>query len=149
MRISTRTHAFLDFATVGFALIFPRLLGASDRFAQAITNLALGKIGYALLTRHELGLLRVIPMKTHLMLDAVAGAGVCALPFLVEEENEAVIACALGLGLFDIAAAPLTDTRSLPSNVGQLLCSGDITRAKSPVPPNEQATGDLGGATVS
>jgi cytochrome P450 len=118
MRISTRAHGILDLATVGFALAFPRLLGASDRFTRAATTLALGKLGYALLTRHELGLVKAIPMKTHLALDAAGGAAMCALPFVLEEqENPAVVACSVGMGLFDIAAAPLTDTRSLPPRI--------------------------------
>lgn len=115
MPISTRTHAFLDFATAGFALAFPRLLGASDRFTRTATGIALGKIGYSLLTRHELGAAKLLPMKTHLALDTVGGAAMCALPFLMdEEEKPAVTACAVGLGLLDIAAAPMTETRSHP-----------------------------------
>jgi cytochrome P450 len=115
MRISTRTHAILDLATAGFALAFPRLLGASDRFTNIMTTVAVGKITYGLLTRHELGAIKLLPMKTHLALDAAGGAAVCALPFVLdEEENPAITACAVGLGLLDIVAAPLTDSRSRP-----------------------------------
>jgi len=118
MRISTRTHAYLDIATAGFALAFPRLLGARKPFTKIATGMALGKIGYTLLTRHELGVVRVIPVKTHLALDAVAGSALAALPFVLEEkESSAVTACAVGMGLFDIAAAPLTETKSLPVQV--------------------------------
>lgn len=113
MRISTRTHAVLDAATVGFALAFPRLLGASERFTKTMTALALGKLGYTLLTRHELGVVKLLPMKAHLTLDAVAGAAASVLPFAQQpQENRAVTACAVGMGLFDIAVAPLTETRS-------------------------------------
>jgi cytochrome P450 len=116
MRISTRTHALLDFATVGFALAFPRLLGASPRFTKVATALALGKLGYTLLTRHEGGAAKLISMKTHLQLDMVGGAAMAALPQVldVQEEHAAVKACAVGLGLFDIAAAPLTESQSNP-----------------------------------
>lgn len=125
MRISTRTHAFLDLATAGFALAFPRLLGASNRFTNIMTAVALGKLGYGLLTRHELGVVRVLPMKTHLTLDAIAGAATSALPFVLdEEENPAVTACAVGLGLSDIAAASITETRSKPEIEGALVAPG-------------------------
>jgi hypothetical protein len=111
MRISTRTHAFLDFATAGFAMAFPRALGASARFTNIVTTVALTKICYALLTKHELGVFKVLPMKTHLVLDTIGGAALCALPFMIDEdENCEVTACAVGLGLFDIAAAPITET---------------------------------------
>jgi cytochrome P450 len=118
MRISTRNHAILDIATAGFALAFPRVFGASKRFTRISTAMALSKIGYTLLTRHELGAARVLPMKTHLALDSAAGAALAALPFVLDkQENSAVTACAVGLGTFDIAVAPLTDTRSLPPQV--------------------------------
>ena len=108
--ISTKTHGVLDYLTVGFALTFPRLLRCSDSFTNAVTVLALGKLGYAMMTKHELGLAKVIPMKTHLAMDAVGGAGMAMLPFLTDEDNPAAIACAVGMGLFDIAAAPMTRT---------------------------------------
>jgi cytochrome P450 len=115
MRISRRTHAFVDIATIGFALAFPRLLGASSRFTSTITAVALGKLAYTLLTRQETGLLKVVPMKVHLGLDAAGGAALCALPFISRKrENSAVTACAVGLGIFDIAAAATTERRSRP-----------------------------------
>jgi hypothetical protein len=112
--ISTRLHAFLDFATVGFALAFPRVLPCSRSTRNAITALALGKLGYALMTRHELGLVKLIPMRVHLALDSAAGAGLCALPFMLDEDDPATTACCVGMGLFDIAAAPLTETEMRP-----------------------------------
>lgn len=113
MRMSTRTHALLDLATAAFALAFPRLLGAGPRFTRLMTAIALGKLGYGLLTRHELGVAKVIPMKAHLTLDVVAGAATSALPFVLDkDENPAVIACAVGLGLSDAAAASMTKTRA-------------------------------------
>src|SRR5687768_14974641 len=106
--ITTRTHAVLDFATVGLMLAMPRMLDCSARFKRLLTLLAIGKLSYALLTRHELGLVRVLPMKTHLTLDVIAGGGLCVLPFLTgERDPETFIAC-IGQGLFDIAAAPMT-----------------------------------------
>jgi hypothetical protein len=133
MRISTRTHAFLDLATAGFALAFPRVLGASDRFTRIVTTLALGKLAYGLLTEHELGLVKVLPMKAHLTLDTIAGAAMCVLPFVRDEkENGAVTMCTVGLGLFDISAAPVTDTRSHPDG-GIVLQDGTATNSRQPV----------------
>ncbi len=55
VRISTRYHAVLHLATIGFALAFPRLLGACDRSTKVATTLAPGKLGYSLLTRQNSG----------------------------------------------------------------------------------------------
>jgi hypothetical protein len=112
-RISTRTHGMLDYLTVGFALAFPRLLGCNRKFTNAVTSLALGKLGYAMLTRHELAPVKLIPMKAHLVMDCIGGAALCAIPFALDEEDDpAAIVCAMGMGLFDIAAAPMTETRA-------------------------------------
>lgn len=108
--ISTKTHGVLDYLTVGFALAFPRLLGCNRRFTNAVTTLALGKLAYAMMTRHELGLMKAIPMKTHLVLDSIGGATLTALPFLTDEDDPAAMCCAVGMGIFDIAAAPLSET---------------------------------------
>jgi hypothetical protein len=109
MKISRSTHAMLDLVTVGFALAFPRVLGCRPAFTSAVTSLALGKLGYTLMTQHRLGIVKVLPMKAHLTMDAVGGAAMCALPFVTDEDDPAAIACSVGMGLFDIAAAPMTE----------------------------------------
>ena len=105
----------LDFVTVGFALAFPRVLNCNRTFTDAVTMLALGKLGYGLLSRHELAAHKWIPMPAHLAMDAVGGAALCALPFLTEEDDPAAVACAIGMGVFDIMAAPLTETEMRPA----------------------------------
>jgi cytochrome P450 len=114
MPISSRTHACLDLTTAGLALALPRMLGASERTTKLLTAIALGKIGYGLATRHELGLVKTLPMKTHLKLDALSGIALCGLPLVLDkQEKPAVAAAVIGLGLVDIAAASLTETRSI------------------------------------
>ena len=111
MRISTRTHALLDLAANGFALAFPRLLGAGPRFTRIMTALALAKLGYGLLTRHELGVVKILPMKAHLTLDAIAGAATSVLPFALDEEDEnpAVTVSAAALGFSEMITASVTE----------------------------------------
>ena len=109
--ISTRTHGILDYVTVGFALAFPRFLPCKESTKNAITTLFLGKLGYAMLTQHEMGLYKLIGMKTHLALDCMGGATLCAIPFMTDEDDPGTIACCVGLGLFDIAAAPISETQ--------------------------------------
>ena len=108
--ISTRTHAVLDLVTVGTMLAIPRVLGSSRRFTNAVTALAAGKLAYALMTRHELGIVKALPMKAHLTLDAIGGATLCALPFLMDEDDPTTVALCAGQGMMDIAVAPLTQT---------------------------------------
>ena len=121
--ISTKTHGILDFLTVGFALAFPRVLGCSKEFTNAVTMIAVGKLGYALMTKHELGVAKVIPMKAHLAMDAVGGATLAALPYLLDERDEAAMATCVALGLMDMSASVMTETQprddSMIPDVGQ------------------------------
>ena len=110
--ISTRTHGLIDYLTIWTFLTLPRLLGWNKELTNAMTMVALGKLGYTLFTRHELGAVKAIPMKAHLALDAMGGAAVCALPFLTDEDDmTATVVCA-SLGLFDIGAATTTETEA-------------------------------------
>ena len=117
--ISTQTHGVLDYLTVATFATLPKLLGFSPTLTRAMQTLAVGKLCYALMTDHELGVVRKIPMKAHLALDAMGGATLAALPFVLDEDDEVAIAACVGLGLFDIVAAPMTQTtsttRSLPA----------------------------------
>ncbi|HEX8912431.1 MAG TPA: hypothetical protein VF796_08725 [Humisphaera sp.] len=131
--ISTKLHGILDFATVGFALAFPRVLGCNRSFTNAVTMLALGKLGYALLTKHELGLAKVIPMKAHLAMDSVGGATLAALPFLTGEHSPAAMCCAIGMGAFDIAAAPMTETADVEEGgLASMASSAGSQASKAP-----------------
>lgn len=113
--ISTRTHALLDYLTVGTYLALPHALGWSRGLTNAVTAAAIGKLAYALCTRHEGGVIKAVPMKTHLVLDALAGASMAALPFTVDADdecNESARFILPAMGTFDIAAAPMTETTS-------------------------------------
>src|SRR5688572_29964819 len=109
--ISTKAHGVVDYLTIATFLTLPRVMGWSKPLTQGMTALALGKLGYTLFTRHELGLVKKLPMQAHLALDAAGGAALCAMPMLLGDEDD-VGACGAccALGLFDIAAAPLTQT---------------------------------------
>jgi len=109
--ISTKTHGVLDYLTIATFITLPRVMGWSKGLTQGMTLLGLGKLGYTLMTRHELSIVKKLPMQAHLALDAAGGAALCAMPMLLGDEDDvgAQAACC-SLGLFDIAAAPLTQT---------------------------------------
>jgi hypothetical protein len=109
--ISTKAHGILDYLTVATFLALPRVMGWSRPLTGGMTALALGKLGYTLFTKHELGAMKKLPMQAHLALDAAGGAALCAMPMLLGDEDD-VGACGAccALGLFDIAAAALTQT---------------------------------------
>jgi hypothetical protein len=110
--ISTKTHAILDYLTATTFIVLPEAMGWSTPLKRAVQFVGLGKLMYAMATDHEGGLVRTIPMKTHLVLDAIGGATLAALPHLVgdEDQDEGAAEVLGALGVFDIAAAPMTET---------------------------------------
>ncbi|MFO0954204.1 MAG: hypothetical protein U0835_24215 [Isosphaeraceae bacterium] len=107
-RMSTRSHGVLDLLTVGTLAALPRVLGCGDRTTRALTALAAGSLGYSLLTRYEIGLFPVLPMRAHLALDVAAGAWLCASPTMFAEEDASTHALLIGLGVLETGAALLT-----------------------------------------
>ena len=81
--IPTQVHAVLDYLTGGTLVAAPRLLGLTGTTAGKVLDLAGGiATAQSLLTNYELGLVKVVPMRTHLALDAASGAAVAASPWL-------------------------------------------------------------------
>jgi hypothetical protein len=111
--ISTATHGIIDYVTAGALLALPDLLGFSKPLSRAVRMIGLQKLAVAAATRNELGIVKLIPMTTHLALDAVTGATLCALPFMLEDEDDPDTACAalMTMGLMELAYVPLTDTQ--------------------------------------
>lgn len=110
--IPTRVHGVLDFLTAGTMLALPRALGWSQNTTRLLTGAAVGTIGYSLMTRYEMGLVKRLPMKAHLGLDAACGAALCASPWLLPDEPTEVKQTLVGLGLFELASALTTKTES-------------------------------------
>jgi hypothetical protein len=113
--ISTKTHAVLDYVTIAKFLLLPRVMGFSKTVTNGLAAVALVKLAYTMLTRHELGIHKVLPMKAHLAMDVAGGAMICALPFMAGDEDKTEIGACVAMGAFDILAAPLTETEMQPS----------------------------------
>jgi hypothetical protein len=135
--ITTKAHGILDYLTVGAMLAFPRMFNTSKQFETCLTGTALTKLGWVLLTRHELGLFKVIPMKAHLALDCIGGAAVAALPFALEEDDQddpATVGFCLGMCATDIIVAALTQTTpSFDQHPGQRQ-PRELPRSSAPSP---------------
>jgi hypothetical protein len=73
--IPTAVHAPLDYLTAGTTVALPTLLGQRPGPSRTATR-AWGAMAFAsgVTTRHELGLVRALPMRYHLAGDALGGA---------------------------------------------------------------------------
>jgi hypothetical protein len=113
--ISTRVHGIIDYLTGGALLFAPRLLGFEHCGAASFIPKAVGSgiLVQSLLTDYELGVVRRIPMRTHLRLDLGTGALLAASPWLFRFHRY-VWAPHVLVGLMEVALS-LT-TNSTPSD---------------------------------
>jgi hypothetical protein len=82
--LPTRVHGVIDYLWGIGLVVSPWLFGFAD--VPAATWVALvfgaGAILYSVLTAYELGLLKILPMPMHLVLDGLGGIVLAASPFL-------------------------------------------------------------------
>ena len=90
--IPTKVHGAVDMATGPVLIAAPTLLRMNGNKGATIPPRAFGAaaIVNALLTDYEFGLKRLLPMRTHLALDAVGGITLAATPFLTRASKKGV-----------------------------------------------------------
>ncbi len=83
--VSTRTHGVLDLVTSGTLLVAPGLLGLNDepRASSVLRMAGGGALVYSMLTDYEFGLVKLLPMRAHLAMDAASGAFLASSPWLL------------------------------------------------------------------
>lgn len=90
--IPTKVHGVLDYI-VAIALIFaPMIFGFSQVGGAAVVIpvvLGIGLFLYSLLTKYEWGLIKVIGMPYHLVIDVVASVFLALSPWLFGFANQA------------------------------------------------------------
>ena len=109
--IPTRVHGVLDYLVGALLIAAPWILGFSRGGAETWVPVILGAgaLVYSLSTNYELGVVRRIPMGTHLGLDAASGLLLAVSPWLFGF-SAFVFWPHLILGIFEIVAALTTKT---------------------------------------
>jgi hypothetical protein len=107
--LPTRLHGIIDYLWGVALLAAPWLFGFADGGpAQWLAVVfGIGAILYSLVTDYELGLVRLIPMSLHLMLDGLAGAFLAVSPWLFGFADRIFLPHLL-FGLFSVAASLIT-----------------------------------------
>jgi len=82
--VSTKTHGVLDYLTGAALVAAPKAIGLEGvpSAARALQLAGGGATVYSLLTAYELGVVKVLPMPVHLVLDAASGALLASSPWL-------------------------------------------------------------------
>ena len=111
--LSTRVHGMMDYAMGILLLASPYLFGFATGGVKQWLPMALGlaMLGMSLLTRYELGAIRLIPMPAHLAVDGLSGALLAVSPWLFGFSGS-VFLPHLVLGLMELGTSLMTETHS-------------------------------------
>lgn len=115
--IPTRVHGVLDYMTSAMMVTLPRVMGWNTAPTRVMDVAAGGAAAYSLATDYELGVARQIPMKTHLMMDAISGAGlIFTAAYLLDDEDAEVRGTIAAVGAFELLVALTTQTSPRPQS---------------------------------
>ena len=110
-RISTKAHGFIDYGTAAGLIALPRLLRMDPFVTRLLTGSAILTTLYSLFTNYEMGLFKVLPMKTHLSLDAVQSAALAAAPIAFAPDKKTALPLLLGISIIEAAVTMNTQSR--------------------------------------
>ena len=134
--IDSTLHGATDY-TVGTLLMtaFPRLAGIEGTRSAAQMR-ATGAIhaGYSTLTDYPLGVVRLLPYKAHLTIDALGALALGATPFVTGQwkEGRRQWVAHVGLCLFELAALAMSD----PTQKGDFHGDVEAVRRANAVDPH-------------
>jgi hypothetical protein len=107
--ISTRTHGVIDYVTAALLILSPYLYGFAtggiEHWIVEIVGVAL--LGMSLVTRYELSIAKIIPLRAHLGVDLAAEVLLAVSPWLFGFA-EVIWWPHLLIGLMEIAVSLLT-----------------------------------------
>lgn len=114
--ITRKIHAFLDYGYAGAIFAAPELFNFKDEPKAVLAARVLGSQtgAVSLLTRYELGLVRVLPFKIHLLGDVLVGLSALSAPFLLGfSQNKRARNAFLGFGALTFVVVALSQPREM------------------------------------
>ncbi len=104
-------HAATDYVFAGLLAASPSLVGFEEETEAVLAARVLAgtTVVASLCTRYELGLVRVLPFNTHLLLDLLAALPTIAAPWLLKfDDNPHARNTFVAFGVFEILAVLLS-----------------------------------------
>lgn len=110
--IPTRVHGILDYSMGLILIAAPWILDFADGGAKQWVPIIVGAlvIGQSLMTDYELGVVKALPMATHLALDILTGVVLAVSPWVFGFADEIWWPHVL-FGVLEIGAALMTQTQ--------------------------------------
>jgi hypothetical protein len=111
--VDATLHGVVDYTAGAFLLTaFPKLAGiAGTRAGRQIRSAGAIHAGYSTLTDYPLGIVKLLPFKAHLALDAVGAIALAATPFVTGQFKRGRDQWVphVALCLFELASLAMTD----------------------------------------
>lgn len=115
-------HAIIDYAWAGTMMAAPWLFGFRKNRRATINAVSSGAaiLGLSLMTKYPLGAVKLIPFKTHGVIEATAGAMTASAPWLMGfARNRNATLTHLMSGLGTLAVVAITDYNATRWQVGE------------------------------
>ncbi|WP_104202153.1 SPW repeat domain-containing protein [Billgrantia saliphila] len=108
--ISTRVHGMVDYLMGLLLIVAPFIFGFATGGAAQWVPIILGVVmlAQAIMTKYELGLMHLIPMPTHLIMDLLSGVLLLISPWLFGFADVVYLPHVI-LGLLEIGASLTTE----------------------------------------
>jgi hypothetical protein len=114
--IGSRLHGVLDYLTGATLVGASRLPWIRGRFAgRALLAAGATHVAYSLVTDYELGALRKLPYRVHLVLDAVGAGGLVLAGATRSDPINRLVP--IGVGVYELGAVVLSDPHGTPHAV--------------------------------
>ncbi len=111
--LNSTIHGLGDYAAAAVLIVAPFFLGLKEQSMiahWASIAAGVGLIGYSLLTDYTFSVAKIIPYKTHLVLDTVAGLVLIALAFALKLEGiNQIYMIVMGAGVLLVVAVSQTE----------------------------------------
>jgi hypothetical protein len=136
--IDSTLHGATDY-TVGTTLltVFPRLVGVEGtESAKQIRLSGASHLAYSAITRYPLGVVKLLPYKAHLALDAIGAIAIAATPFVTGQwkKGRRHFVPHLALAAFELQSLLMSD----PTGLGDYHGNVDAVREANAEDPHRK-----------
>lgn len=116
--ISSRVHGIIDYVVGLLLILAPFVLGFADDGPAMWVPIILGAgtIAYSLFTEYEYGMVRAIPLRGHLALDALGGIFLAVSPWLLNYADFVWVPHVL-VGAIEVLVVAMTRTVPLHTTI--------------------------------
>jgi hypothetical protein len=110
--ISTRVHGLIDYSWAATATSWSKRADGATATARLLRYAAATATASSFATNYETGVVRVLPMRTHLAMDFALSAVLIAAPLFLPRHERSYARFPVMLGAIGLVAGLLTQTRS-------------------------------------